>query len=893
MNRSCKFLSAGIAALSIWSYVIYFSYGHTLEIQTESLYLQSVTEARIAFEKDLAYRLWNARLGGVYAEESDQVRPNPYLDIPNRDLAMPSGPKLTMVNPAYMTRMVHELMAEGTGLKGHITSLNPIRPQNAPAEWEAEALRSFGDGVKEVHFLDSEKGGSVLRFMRPMLVEQPCLKCHAKQGYRLGDIRGGISVTVPMEPFDRTLAIFTSHERNLHILIWALGVGFLVLVLAAVCYLDRRRRSSEDAVRRSEERYRSIVEEQVDLVSRFAPDGTFLYVNQGYCHFFEKCREAMVGAKWHTIVDENDLSWIQEKLAGLNPQSPIVTIENRIVNSKGDTRWVQFSNRAFFDEAGTIVEIQSVGRDITERKLSEEALQKSEARLHKAQQISNAGSWEYDIRLNKIWGSEEAITIYGMAPRSSHFIPIEEIEACIPEHKRVHRALVDLIDSGKPYDLEFEIRPADNSPPKVIISKAELEKDPSGKPLRVCGVIQDVTNRKRAEQALQEAMLQAEAASRAKSEFLANMSHEIRTPLNGVMGMLQLIEESQLDDEQREYAKNALTAAKRLTRLLSDILDLSKIEAGRLSLCVSQFDLRTVEQSIMDLFAVAAREKGLELSFAIDAKLPAALIGDEARLLQILFNLIGNSIKFTDHGKIAVGISPLPFTENAPCRILFTISDTGIGISDEHAKAIFEPFVQGENAYVRSYQGAGLGLSIVRRLVALMGGELALESTPGHGATFYLSLPFSLPAEMTPGQTEIAGGRDPAPGSFRILVVEDDALSKLAIVRLLERHGHAALAANDGQEALQRLREQDFDIILMDVQMPVMDGLKATMAIRTLPEFKEKSTIPIIAMTAYAMAGDREKLLAAGMDSYISKPVDMEILKEVMAMVMKKPPTLA
>jgi len=806
---------------------------------------------------------------------------------------MPSGQKLTMVNPAYMTRMVHELMAEGTGLTGHITSLTPIRPQNAPAEWEAKALQSFHNGVKELHFLDSEKEEPVLRFMRPMLVEKPCLKCHAQQGYHLGDIRGGISVTVPMEPFDRTLAVFSSHERNLHVLIWAFGVGFLVIVLAAVCYLDRRRRSSEVAVRRSEERYRSMVEEQVDLVSRFAPDGTFVYVNQGYCHFFEKSREALVGATWRTIVQENDIPWIQEKLSRLSPHSPIVTIENRIVNSKGEVRWVQFSNRAFFDEAGALMEIQSVGRDITERKLSEEALQKSEARLHKAQQISNAGSWEYDIRLNSIWGSEEALRIFGMAPRRSPFLPIEEIEACIPEHKRVHKALADLIDSGKPYDLEFEIRPADNTPPKVIISKAELEKDQNGNPLRVCGVIQDVTNRKRAEEALQEAKSQAEAASRTKSEFLANMSHEIRTPLNGVMGMLQLLEETPLDDEQRDYAKNALTAAKRLTRLLSDILDLSKIEAGKLSLRVSKFDLRTVEQSIMDLFAVAAREKGLGLTFTIDGKTPAALIGDEARLLQVLFNLIGNSIKFTEHGDIAVGISLLPFMGNASCRILFTISDTGIGISDEHAKAIFEPFVQGENAYVRSYQGAGLGLSIVRRLVALMGGELALESMPGQGATFYLSLPFSLPAEMAPGQTEIVGDRDPAAGSFRILVVEDDDLSRLSIVRLLQMHGHTAIAANDGQEALQRLREQDFDIILMDVQMPVMDGVKATNAIRTAPEFKKKSTMPIIAMTAYAMAGDREKLLAAGMDSYIAKPVDMEILKKIMAMVMEKPPTQA
>lgn len=377
-----------------------------------------------------------------------------------------------------------------------------------------------------------------------------------------------------------------------------------------------------------------------------------------------------------------------------------------------------------------------------------------------------------------------------------------------------------------------------------------------------------------------------ELANRTKSEFLANMSHEVRTPLNGVLGMLQLLNTTNPTDEQLEYISNAIQSTKRLNTLLSDILDISKIEAGRMHVVEAAFDIRQIKQSIQEIFAVEALKKGIQLKFSHDADHSMNLVGDEARLRQILFNLVGNSIKFTDTGEVRVDTAILPVTKGPLVRMLITVSDTGIGISDENIKRIFEPFIQAEDSYTRRFQGAGLGLSIVRRLTELLGGTLAIESAVGEGTTFYLSLPFKIP--QWSAKTHAHAGKDRLDGQrpLRILFAEDDAVNLLAGKRILEKSGHTVVLANNGEEALQRLREHDIDLILMDIQMPKMDGVAATKAIRKFSADSQKATIPIIAMTAYAMAGDKEKFLAAGINNYIAKPIDIDALLELIQKVM-------
>ncbi len=383
------------------------------------------------------------------------------------------------------------------------------------------------------------------------------------------------------------------------------------------------------------------------------------------------------------------------------------------------------------------------------------------------------------------------------------------------------------------------------------------------------------------------AALAAEAANQAKSEFLANMSHEIRTPINGIMGMMQLLETTPLDAEQRQYTEIATSSANRLTRLLSDILDLSRVEAGKMDIIQNEFNPDELGNSIAGLFSVAAREKKIDLTCYIDPFMPPTLIGDEARLRQVLFNLVGNALKYSDTGKINVRMVPLTPRQEGDMRVLFTITDTGIGIPEDRLRDIFEPFRQVDGSYTRKYQGAGLGLAIVKRLVDLMGGHILIDSQPGEGTDVHVVLPFKLPVDAS--STEFAAAYGEAMQGLNILLAEDEPSSSFPMTKLLEKAGHTVILAEDGQQVLDLLASRNFDVILMDVQMPIMNGVEATREIRKLEDEKhssipasQHSRIPIIALTAYAMTGDREKFLEAGMNDYLAKPVRMEDLAKVL-----------
>jgi len=387
--------------------------------------------------------------------------------------------------------------------------------------------------------------------------------------------------------------------------------------------------------------------------------------------------------------------------------------------------------------------------------------------------------------------------------------------------------------------------------------------------------------RHRAEAAFKEAKEAAEAASRAKSMFLVNMSHELRTPLNGVVGAIELLQRSSLGPGQQQYATLARNSASALLDLIEDILDFSKIEAGKMELESAQFPLRTLVEDLVETFQFRAREKSITLQCKFDAAVPTHAKGDSHRLRQVLSNLLSNAIKFTEQGSVDLNVRAVDASPEH-LKLCFAVSDTGIGITPEARQRLFQSFSQADSSTTRKYGGTGLGLAICKRLADLMNGAIEVESTPGQGSTFAFTLPLR-PAGSMESESSRPQSAPPSLGSLCVLIAEDNEINQIVVSASLESEGHTCDVVSTGSAALAAFGEKKYDLILMDCQMPEMDGYEASRLIRSQEQTQAQNgspprRVPIIALTANAIRGDRELCLQAGMDDYVTKPLEFNAL---------------
>jgi len=568
--------------------------------------------------------------------------------------------------------------------------------------------------------------------------------------------------------------------------------------------------------------------------------------------------ESEVGSReqFHLAIHPDDRDRISGQFADRSWKQ--IQLNYRINRPDGEVRHIVTTVSRSFSEDGTYLRAFGLHQDVTTRQVAEERLNNLfEASVEMLAIISFKGYFKrVNPALVKLMGySAEEL----MARPCIEFVHPDDRE-------RTMKHVVAQIYEGDADKIENRYIRKDGTTALMSWSMS-----PSGKD--ILGVARDITQERAAADAQQRAKEAAEAANRAKSDFLATMSHEIRTPLNGVIGMADLLRTTTLSAAQREQVDTIHDSGRMLLTLLNDILDLSRIEAGKLELEKRAFDLRHAARSLTDLWSQAAAAKGLSFDCEIADNVPDMVVGDEVRLRQVLGNLLSNAVKFTESGRVGLRISRADAIGGIRCEV----TDTGPGIEPDAQSRLFEKFSQGDASVTRRHGGTGLGLAISRQLAELMGGSLTMTSRAGSGsqftATFRLELVTEVPAASVPRVST------PRSSGLDILVAEDNAINRKLIALMLEALGHKCTFAENGEQAVSAAVAGSFDVIFMDVQMPVLDGLGATKQIRALTTPVSKT--PIVAVTANAMSGDKEKYMAAGMDNYLSKPLSLQSLMKL------------
>jgi len=655
---------------------------------------------------------------------------------------------------------------------------------------------------------------------------------------------------------------------------------------SVVTFLDiSQRRSYELAIRESEQKFRAIFEGAEFGIAVSELKNGRLTVNPAYrrmlgCTAEEMNSISMFDKLTHPDDVQLDLDTFQGMVKG---ELDHLHLDKRYILRDGRRVSASVELSLLRDAAGTPQYVLGLAADITERKRAEEELRASEGQFRAFIEHAPVAVAMFDRDIRYLAASHRWITDYGFGHPDLTGICLYDLIPNFPEKWREsHRRGL----AGEKQHLGEDVWIRADGAEQWVSSSVYPWRDRQG---NVGGIIisaEDISERKLNEKLLHDSKRAAEAANAAKSTFLANMSHEIRTPLNGILGMTELVLATQLTAEQRENLGLVRFSADSLLAIINDILDFSKIEAGKLEIELIPFRLRESLEQILKTCAIRAQQKGLQFSFKAPVDVPDALIGDPGRLRQVLLNLIGNAIKFTEHGQILVAVAAA-FPVRGRVLLHFGVKDSGIGIPAETQEKIFAAFSQADGSMARKYGGTGLGLAICLRLVQMMGGRIWVESAAQKGSIFHFTMDVALAEENTipvgshpeplqealetqspdSAALEAAAGR-----GCRVLLVEDNAVNRTLAQRLLQKRGFRVSIAVDGKQAIAATQGAEFDLVLMDIQMPEMDGFEATVEIRKLEKLTGRRT-PIIALTAHALKEDRERCLSAGMDAYVTKPI--------------------
>jgi len=570
-------------------------------------------------------------------------------------------------------------------------------------------------------------------------------------------------------------------------------------------------------------------------------------------------------------------------------------LEHRVVTTAGE-RWVHVKAEITRDAEGRPLSAIGMTQDITERKQAKAHILDLAERISIATRAAGIGIWEQDPASHRMVWSDEIYQLCGVAPEC--FSPSFESWMTLvhpDDAARVRAVRADALAHASNTSLEFRIiRPEGGV--RTVRADAVIHRDPQGRPRRVLGTLLDITEFRQALEELQRAKQHAEEANAAKSRFLATMSHELRTPLNAIIGFGDLLLRADVAPAHKEFLTIITQAGKSLLQLIQNILDLTKIEVGKVKSRPAVFDLQGELESVIAQFGSEADRRQLQLTLALAPDLPGQVIGDANLLRQVLVNLIGNALKFTEVGGVVVSVtahSDPAEPEEDGGLLLFQVRDSGIGIRAENQQRIFEMFEQEEDTMTRRFGGSGLGLTISRELVTLLGGHIWLQSEPGVGSCFSFSarLPPVAPVSAVLAADQGHDGEPLAGASQTVLVVEDDPFSRTLMVRLLEQYGYQVVTAADGLSALALMERQPVALVLMDMQLPVLNGAEATRRIREGAVPGCPADLPVVAVTAYALPGDRDRFLALGVDDYLEKPIDLVAVLSLLQRFLPSPVT--